>query len=396
MKKLLNWKNIVVGFYSLYTYSTDEDEETIVWRDSFMWNQTKVSNKLHIHYPIIQAGMAGGSTTPEMVAAVSESGGLGTLGAGYMAPEQIRGAIQRIKERTSQPFAVNLFIPEKNDWSIEEVQKYKEEAISLTKPFREALQLPKPLIETFQEPFKEQLAVVMEESVPVFSFTFGIPTPCTISKLKDKGIVTIGTATTVQEGIELEKAGIDIVVAQGSEAGGHRGTFLNADRKIFEQSYVGTMALVPQMVDHLSVPVIASGGIMDGRGVAASFTLGASGVQLGTAFLTCHESGAHSVHKEQILSSNEESTVLTRAFSGKTARGIRNTFITHMQDRSTVIPPYPIQNTVTKDIRKKSSELHNSDYMSLWAGQGTRLNKSITVEKLLKDIVEQTDHILKQ
>lgn len=361
-----------------------------------MWYKTNVSSKLNILYPIIQAGMAGGPTTPEMIAAVSEGGGLGTLGAGYMAPEQIRTAIRTIKEQTSKPFAVNLFIPENTDWSVEEVQSYKEEGISLTNSFRNVLQLPEPEINTFQQSFEKQLAVIVEEGVPVFSFTFGIPNPRIIKHIKDKGIVTIGTATTVQEGIELENAGIDMVVAQGSEAGGHRGTFLNNDRQFPEQSYVGTMALVPQMVDQLNVPVVASGGIMDGRGVAASLALGASGVQLGTAFLTCRESGAHPVHKEQILSSTEESTVLTKAFSGKAARGIQNIFMTHMQDKSAAIPPYPIQNAVTKDIRKKSGEQHNSEYMSLWAGQGTRLNKSVTVAELLNSIIDQTESIISQ
>ncbi|AXF55160.1 NAD(P)H-dependent flavin oxidoreductase [Salicibibacter kimchii] len=351
-----------------------------------MWHETKTQSLLNIEYPIIQAGMAGGATTPELVAEVSNSGGLGTLGAGYMAPEQIRSAIQAIKALTDAPFAVNLFIPSPK-YSKGEEQSYIETGLKLTERYRQNFNLEKPQVHQVEEDFDEQLNVILEEKVPCFSFTFGLPSADAIQKLKDRAITTLGTATTVNEAIELEKAGIDIVVAQGSEAGGHRGTFLAPS---MEQAMIGTMALVPQIVDHVSVPVIASGGIMDGRGVAAALMLGASGVQMGTAFLTCQESGAQDVHKQKILHSSEADTILTKAFSGKEARGIANPFMEEMAEHHDAIPPYPIQNAVTKDIRKASGQQKNPDYMSLWAGQGTRLSEAMTAKELFDKLIEET------
>ncbi|QDI90320.1 nitronate monooxygenase [Salicibibacter halophilus] len=356
-----------------------------------MWFKTKAQSLLNSEYPVIQAGMAGGTTTPELVAAVSNSGGLGTLGAGYMAPEQIRSAIQAIKALTDTPFAVNLFIPSPK-YSREQEKAFIETGLQLTERYRHKFNLESPCINQVEEDFDEQLRVILEEKVPYFSFTFGLPSADTLKKLNDQNIYTLGTATTVDEAIQLETAGIDLIVAQGSEAGGHRGTFLAAS---MEQAMIGTMALVPQIVDHVSVPVIASGGIMDGRGIAAALMLGASGVQMGTAFLTCKESGAQEVHKQQILNRTEADTMITKAFSGKEARGITNRFMAEMADHRAHIPPYPIQNAVTKDIRKAAGQQKNPDYMSLWAGQGTRLSKSQTAEDLFNQLIEETNTLLR-
>ena len=201
------------------------------------------------------------------------------------------------------------------------------------------------------EIFNEQIKVVMEEKVPFCSFTFGIPSKEVIVELKQHNIILIGTATTVEEAVEIEKNGMDIVVVQGSEAGGHRGNFING----FQESLIGLMSLIPQVVDNVSIPVIAAGGIMDGRGLMASLCLGAKGVQMGTAFLTCIESGAHKVHKEAILNAKEDQIVLTRAFSGKWARGIKNKFILEMQKHESSIPDFPVQNSLTQSIRKASA-----------------------------------------
>ena len=205
-----------------------------------------------------------------------------------------------------------------------------------------------------------------------------------------KNLILIGTATTVDEAVELENKGVDIVIAQGSESGGHRGTFKGK----FEDSLVGTMALVPQVVDHISIPVIAAGGIMDARGIVASLVLGASGVQMGSAFLTCTESGANELHKRAVLESKENDTVTTKVFSGKMARGIRNKFIDKFSSHEDEVPPYPIQNTLTRELRQAAAKNSKPEYMSLWSGQGIRMSKNISVKELMEELISETDHIL--
>ena len=179
----------------------------------------------------------------------------------------------------------------------------------------------------------------------------------------------IGTATTVEEAVALEAAGVDAIVAQGSEAGAHRGTFAVA----FEAAMIGTMALVPQVVRAVGIPVIASGGIMNGDGIAAALSLGASAVQMGTAFLTCHESGAPESYKQAVLGTREHQTRVTRAFSGRPARGIVNRFMEEVESVAGAILPYPLQNALTRPLRASAAKQDRSEFLSLWAGQGLRL-----------------------
>ncbi|GAA3404292.1 hypothetical protein GCM10020370_23130 [Paenibacillus hodogayensis] len=202
----------------------------------------------------------------------------------------------------------------------------------------------------------------------------------------------IGTASIVEEAKQLELAGVDAIVAQGSEAGGHRATFLRRTADVL----IGTMALVPQIVDQVAVPVIASGGIMDGRGLVASLTLGASAVQMGTAFLACMESGAYTVYKKAILSANEDSTVVTRAYSGRAARGIQTKFIREMDQYPGVIPAFPIQNAMKRDIRQAAAKTNNPEYMSLWAGQGLRLATDHSAGTLIKQTMSQSHALLEK
>ncbi|WP_313431546.1 NAD(P)H-dependent flavin oxidoreductase [Siminovitchia terrae] len=354
-----------------------------------MWHENKVTQNLNIKYPIIQAGMAGGITTPELVAAVSNAGGLGTLGAGYMTPDQLRSSILKVKQLTNKPFGVNLFIPEIQDVSEEEIEKANE----WLRPFREQLnisEIPK-VKKTTESIFEKQIEIIMEEQVPVCSFTFGIPSKETVQQLKKRKIVMIGTATTVKEAIANEENGMDMVVVQGSEAGGHRGTFMSS----FEDAMIGTMALVPQTVDHVEIPVIAAGGIMDGRGVLAALVLGAQAVQMGTAFVTSLESGVTKSHKEAILNSNEEQTVVTSTFSGKPARGIRNEFILKMMKHEKELPKYPIQNTLTTSIRREAAKQKRTEWMSLWCGQNSRSSQYQTASETISDIRSQVDEMVK-
>jgi nitronate monooxygenase len=341
---------------------------------------TRVTRLLEIDHPVIQAPMAGGITTPGLVAAVSNAGGLGSLGAGYLAPEAIREAISEVRSLTNRPFAVNLFIPEQPDETPERVRRVND----LMEPYRAELGIDTPNeVGPYAQAFADQLAVVIEERVPVFSFTFGVPEAAQISSLKEAGITTIGTATTVREALTLEATGVDIVTGQGAEAGGHRGTFLGD----FADAEVGTFALVPQLADALQTPVIASGGIADGRGLAAALALGAEAVQMGTAFLVCEESGAHPEYKKAVLEATENSTTITRTFSGKPARAIKNRFLGELEEHEKEIPPYPIQNAWTKDIRDAAKEQSRPEFMSLWAGQAASLSRSTPAADVVEGVV---------
>jgi len=238
--------------------------------------------------------------------------------------------------------------------------------------------------------FAEQVAAALETGASVFSFTFGILPAEAIAAIKAKGMFLMGTATTVAEAVELEKAGVNAVVTQGSEGGGHRGTF-SGD---FSAAMIGTMALVPQVADAVRVPVIASGGIMDGRGIAAALALGASAAQLGTAFLTCKESGVSEAYKQAIISAREDQTRVTRAFSGRPARGIVNRFMAQMEateEEAQKIPPFPVQNALTRPLRSAAGKQGRAEFLSLWAGQGVRLARRQAAGDLIARLVQETE-----
>jgi nitronate monooxygenase len=326
-----------------------------------------------------------GCESPEFVAAVSNAGGLGAIGVGRTDGKGVREAIQRIRELTDKPFCVNFFIPEKRMDGIEHVS----EVNAVMDSYRKELNVSSRPFMPPNYKMEEQMDVILQEKVPVVSFTFGYLEPKWIEELKKNGTAVYGTATNVREAVYLEESGVDFIVAQGSEAGGHRGTFLGE----FNDSLIGSMALIPQIVSAVKIPVIAAGGIMDGRGIAAAFVLGASGVQMGTAFLTCKESAAHVKHKEAILNSTEEQSCLTRTFSGKPARGLRNRFKTEMESYLEVIPGYPIQETLTRDIRDAAAKQNNPDFMLLWAGQASPLSTSLSVKELLDKLVMETEDV---
>ncbi|MGG1555902.1 NAD(P)H-dependent flavin oxidoreductase [Paenibacillus ferrarius] len=349
--------------------------------------KTTLTRMLKIDYPILQAPMAGGPATPALAAAVSNAGGLGSLGAGYLTPEQIRSAIREVRERTDRPFGVNLFVPEQPQEDAEAIARMN----AYLDRFREELGIAQlSEIPQAAENFEEQVKVLLEQSVPVVSFTFGIPSQAIIHVLRQRGTTVIGTATTVQEAELLEAAGVDAIVAQGSEAGGHRGTFASGA----SDALIGTMALVPQAADHVRLPVIASGGIMDGRGLVAALALGASAVQMGTAFLASPESGAHAAYKHKILVSREDTTQVTTAYSGKAARGIRTEFMRDMQGYPGTIPAYPLQNAMTRDIRQAAAKANKPEYMSLWAGQGLRLAGEAAAADVVRRTMEQAERLL--
>jgi nitronate monooxygenase len=343
---------------------------------------TLLTQRLGLTHPIIQAPMAGGGDTPQLVAAVSEAGGLGSIGAAYLTPDQIAETARTVRSLSSRPFAVNLFAPVTRLPAAD-----ARRAVDRVAPFFAELGLPAPAMPAPPaEAFPQQLSAVLESGAAVFTFTFGMLPTGAIERAKQRGMLVAGTATTVEEAIALEKAGVDAVVAQGSEAGGHRGSFASD----FESSMVGTIALVPQMVDAVRVPVIASGGIMDGRGVAAALALGAVAAQLGTAFLTCAEAGVPDCYKEAIAGARESDTRLTRAFSGRPARGIVNRFMTEMDKDQGAILPFPLQNVLTRPLRTAAAKAGRAEFLSLWAGQGVRMARRQTAAALVARLVEET------
>ena len=325
--------------------------------------------------------MAGGGDTPQLVAAVSNAGGLGCFGAAYSSPPQISEYATKVKALTSKPFGVNLFAPPASP--PEASQADVERAAKRLAQFYSELGLEAPRsVPPPTYTFDDQFAACLESGAVLLSFTFGTLTEEQVARAKAKDMLVAGTATTVEEARVLEQRGVDAVVAQGGEAGGHRGTFAGP----VESSLIGTIALVPQVCDAVRVPVIASGGIMDGRGVAAALCLGASAVQMGTAFLTCDEAGVPECYKDALLHAREDELVLTKAFSGKFARGVANRLTREMHGSDDVLP-FPLQNAMTRPIRNESGKRGDAQMLSLWAGQGVRMAKRCSAGDLVRELV---------
>jgi nitronate monooxygenase len=322
--------------------------------------------------PIIQAPMAGGPDSPALAAAVSVAGGLGSLGCAYAAPAEIEAVAAAVRARTTRPFALNLFV--RTDTPDEPGADARVAAV--LRPMRAELGLADAIAAGPGLPrWEDQLDAVLRIAPRVFSFTFGAPSRDQLAALHARAIFVIGTATTVDEAGVLDELGVDAICAQGAEAGGHRGTFLGR----FEDALVGTFALVPQIVQRTRRPVIAAGGIMDGRGIRAALTLGAKAVQLGTAFMTCPEAGTSAPHRAALTSAR--ATVITRAFSGRPARGIRN----RMTDAFEAVAPapFPQQQQMTHELRRAATAHARPDLMQLWAGQGAPLLRAMPAAELV-------------
>jgi nitronate monooxygenase len=345
---------------------------------------------LSFYPPVIQAPLAGGGDTPALVAAVCNAGALGFIGAAYLSAAQIREAGRAVRERTDHPFGVNLFAPIEAPAPPSDLRP----ALHRVAPYFNEVGLPVPSLPSGSDDhFEEKLAATLDIGATYFSFTFGVLPGSAIRAIKDKQMFLIGTATTVEEAIALEMAGVDAVTVQGSEAGGHRGTFLSE----FSAGSIGTMPLVPQVVDAVKIPVIASGGIMDGRGIIAALALGATAVQMGTAFLTCDESGVSEAYRSAILTAREDRTRVTRAFSGRPARGIVNRFMSEVDSSPGEILPFPLQNQLTRRLRRAAAEQGRAEFLSLWAGQGLRLARRQSAAELiarLKSEMEKTKRAL--
>jgi nitronate monooxygenase len=313
--------------------------------------------------------MAGGWTTPELVSAVSNAGGFGVLAGARVSPDRLREDIRAVRARTDRPFGVNFLLapPEQGNRDVVAVQRFLDR-------FREELGLPLGKYELSLPPsqLEEQIEVVFEERVPVLSTALGDPENL-VGQAHAEGMLVVSMVTTVEEAVLVVERGADIVVAQGAEAGGHRSTFeLGPDG---EASLVGTLALVPQVVDAVGVPVAAAGGIVDGRGLVAALALGADGVQMGTRFLLARESGAHPAYRERLLAATEEDTVVTPVFTGRPARGLRNRYVDAYLSAGSDPLAWPLQSAAAGDIYRASQNADNGDYSPLLAGQGLRTLK---------------------
>lgn len=321
--------------------------------------------RLGMSVPVVQAPMAGGWTTPELVAAVSEAGGLGFLAGARLTADRIRSEIAEVRRRTSRPFGLNFLIPTvppgDADGSLEH---------PVLGRIREHLGLPPvPTPPARSAGIEEALGIAIEGRVPVVGFAMGSPAPY-VERLHEAGALVVGAATTVAEAAELEACGVDAVVAQGAEAGGHRSTFTAG--RLGHLPLVGTMALVPQVVDAVGIPVIAAGGIMDGRGVLAALALGASAAQLGTRFLLAAESGAPPAYRRRLLDAVETDTVVTDVFTGRPARGLRNAFVEAFEAGGLPPMPWPRQSLASAEIYHVSYAA-DGGWAPLYAGQGLRL-----------------------
>lgn len=347
--------------------------------------ETPFSKKFSLQLPLIVAPLGGGPTTPDLVAASSNAGALGSLAAAYLIPEQIQAAIDSVRSKTTRPFAINLFTPMPSV-SLEASQV--KVAIEATQSYRKEMGLSAPQVKApFHPDFEKQFEVVLRNKPAVFSFVFGLLDRSYLNECKKLGIFTMGTATTLDEGLLLEDSGVDAVVAQGFEAGGHHGIFDPA----VENPGVGVFALTRSLVAKLKIPVMAAGGIMDGNGIAAALALGAQAAQMGTAFLLCKESGASQPYRDALSKAGTKKTQITRAFSGRWARGLENRFMMEMKDRPQAILPFPAQNAFTRDIRNQSAKNGSSDFLSLWAGEGVDLIRTgLTAAQLIESLKAET------
>jgi nitronate monooxygenase len=340
---------------------------------------------LGVAYPIVQ-GAFGGFDSQRLTAAVSAFGGLGAFGANALEPALITDTIAELRALTDKPFAVNLWVSTEDDAArTSDAAAFERSRAALTPHFRE---LGVALPEYRRKPsmsFPAQARAVLDAGVPVFSFIFGVPPAEILQECRSRGVVTLGTATNPDEAIALERAGIDAVVASGFEAGGHRGSFLGRS----EDSLLGTLALVPQVRDVVSVPVIAAGGIGDARGAAAALALGASGVQIGTALLACEGSGATPAHRDAISRQRYTPTRLTRGFTGRLARGLDNTLMQTLERDGVETLPYPLQRGLVRALTSAAESAGRADLTVMWAGEAAGLSRTRDAATFLDQLVTE-------
>ncbi|MGI5140167.1 MULTISPECIES: nitronate monooxygenase [unclassified Streptomyces] len=330
-----------------------------------------------LRHPIVQAPMAGGVSVPALAAAVSDAGGLGFLAAGYKTADGMYQEIKQLRGLTGSVFGVNLFMPQPDHCDRAAVEVYAEQLAGEAAWYETELGDPDS---GRDDGYDAKLAVLLDNPVPVVSFHFGVPEPAALDSLRRVGTFTLVTATTADEALAVQEAGADAVIVQGVEAGGHQGT--HRDIQENDGSGIGLLSLVGQVREAVRIPIVAAGGIMRGSQIAAVLAAGASAAQLGTAFLATPESGAHPLHKQALTDPLFVRTELTRAFSGRPARGLLNRF---MREHGPYAPAaYPEINHLTSTLRKAAAKAGDAQGMGLWAGQGHRLARELPAAQLVE------------
>ncbi|SDM45519.1 NAD(P)H-dependent flavin oxidoreductase [Sediminibacillus halophilus] len=335
-------------------------------------------------HPIIQAPMAGGTANPTLAAAVCNAGGLGFLAAGYKTGQEVREEIKQTRKLTSQAFGVNLFVPSEDTVASTTLDDYAGRLEHTAK----RLAVSPGDAKNDDDDWETKLEVMIDEHIPIVSFTFGCPAPSVLDRLKQSGSYVIVTVTSPEEATEAAQAGADALCLQGIEAGGHRSSFQN-NNETEDFSLLPLLRLVKQQVD---LPLIAAGGIMHGQDIAALLIAGAEAVQLGTAFLRCPESGAKPLHKQALADNRFSGTTVTRAFTGRRARGLKNAFI--QQNDEAAPAAYPFVHYMTKPIRKAAAEAKDLEAMALWAGQGYQMALDLPAAEIVSRLVEQQHEAL--
>ena len=343
-----------------------------------MWPDRRLLDLFKTEFPIVQAPMAG-IMDADLVIAAAQGGALGSLPCAMLSVEKAREQVNIIRQRVSAPVNMNFFCHTPIDakpkqeagWKARLAAYYRELGLDPAAPFSAANRAP----------FDAAMCALVEELKPeVVSFHFGLPDPALVKRIKAAGCFVISSATIVREAIWLEENGADAIIAQGAEAGGHRGMFLTEN--IAEQP--GTFALVPQVVDAVKVPVIAAGGIADGRGIAAAFALGAAGVQLGTAYLRCPESRVIAPSRSALAQAREDSTVITNVMTGRPARGVANRVMREVGPISADAPAFPHAATALGPLKAAAEKLGRVDFTNLWAGQAVRLGREMPAAELTR------------
>lgn len=352
------------------------------------WQDRRLLDLFGIEHPILQAPMAG-VTSPQMAIATSEAGALGAIAAAMLTPEGTRQELQMVKQGTGRPFNVNFFVHKLPAVDAERDARWRQKLAQYYGELGVALDTKGPSRAAFGASMCDLL---LEFRPKVASFHFGLPDRALVKRLKAAKILVLSSATTAEEARWLEGEGADAVIAQGAEAGGHRGMFLVDD--ISRQA--GTMALVPQVVDAVKVPVIAAGGIGDGRGVAAALALGAAGVQIGTAFMLTPEAKTGPLHRAALKQANDNSTVLTNVFTGRPARGIVNRIVREVGPMSAAAPAFPRAAEATQPLRGPAEAKGSTDFTPLWSGQAPTLAREMPAGSIIANLVIETDAALKR
>jgi len=353
-----------------------------------MWYNTKATELLGIDYPIMQGPFGGNLSTVALTAAVSNAGGLGGYGAYTMSPQEIFEADKQLKAATNKPYNINLWVSDHDIPQSGLSDDQYDKTAALFKPYFDEVGIPLPEKPApFQSRFENQLEVILDIKPKVFSFMFGALSADVLEQCKRSGIVTVGAATTLDEAIFLESTGVDMIIASGFEAGGHRPSFLASA----ESSLTGTFVLLQLIPEKVKTPIIAAGGIANGKGVAAALALGASAAQIGTAFLACDESNALPIHREMLFSDAAKYTTLSRAYTGRLGRGLTSRVAKEISGKEKDVLPFPLQTTLISPLRKAALDQQKWDMILFWGGQIAPILKHTKAKELMHSLIEETN-----